>query len=130
VTALAIGVAIILLLLGMLLALASTAAPVAIEPAPVAVSATDPDPEPVTVESESEPSGVAGLTCGELLRDAWTTYQTLPESPVSGQFTVSAEYAASYYGAPPTFPGDYVTLSSANTPNVFHVFHMVANQRA
>jgi len=128
-TALAIGIAVILLLVGMLLAPKATAAPVAIEPAPVAVTATA-EPEPVTVESEADPSGVAGLTCGELLRDAWTTYQTIPEAPASGQYTVSPEYAASYYGVPPTFPGDYLTLASAYTPNVFHVFHMVANQRA
>jgi hypothetical protein len=123
-SAVAAGIAALLVLLGMLITPQPSAAPA---PLPDSIAAVS-----VSVDSESEPSGVLGMTTGELLQDAWTSYQAIqgPEKAPSGQYTTSPEYAASFYGAVPKFPGDYFTLESKQRPNVFHVFHMVASQRA
>lgn len=105
-----------------------SAAPAPIES--VAVASVTADAESVATDSESEPSGIAGMTVGELLRDAWTTYQAIPETAPSGAYTAVPEYAASFESAAPAFPADHFTVESINQPGVFHVFHMVATQRA
>jgi hypothetical protein len=120
--------AILLILLGASIPQPS-AAPAPL-PATVAASSVTEDAESTATDSESDPSGIAGMTMGELLRDAWQTYKSLPESAPSGAYTAVPEYAASYDGTPATFPADYFTLESINQPGVFHVFHMVAAQRA
>jgi hypothetical protein len=99
-------------------------------PATVAASSVTEDSEATATDSESDPSGIDGMTVGELHRDAWQTFQSLPVSAPSGAYTAVPEYVASYAGTPATFPADYVTLESNNRPGVFHVFHMVATQRA
>ncbi len=105
-------------------ATASPAAPVASAPATAQQAATEP------VESDQEPSGVRGTTIAELHADAASTLASLPTEEPSGEYTAIAEYSASYDGTAPEFPGDYFTLESSNFPSVFHVFHMVATQRA
>lgn len=120
----AIGLAVLLFLFGMLLAPQPSNATAT--PLPDTVAA-----DSISVDSEPEPSGVDGMTVGELLRDAWTTYQaTIPVEAPHGAYTTSPEYAASYLGAPPAFPADYLSIQSTERPNVFHVFRMVASQRA
>lgn len=88
--------------------------------------------ESVSVDSESEPSGVAGLTVGELLRDAWATYQAATPEPSapSGPYTVVPEYFAAYEGSVPEFTPGYFAIESKQFPGIFHAFHMVAAQRA
>ncbi len=101
------------------------------QPAPTAAAAvTETAADSVSVDSEPEPSGVRGLTVGELLRDAWTTYDRLPDTEPSGQYTAVPDYAASYDGAAPSFPATHFTIESSNYPGVLHVFHMIATRRA
>lgn len=105
-------------------ATASPAAPVVAAPATAQQVATEP------AESDQEPSGVRGLTIAELHADAAATLASVPPSEPSGQWTAVAEYSASYDGAAPEFPATYFIVESINFPSVFHVFHMVAAQRA
>lgn len=118
----AIGLAVLLFLLGMLTAPQPSTAPALLPDAVAAAS--------VTVDSESEPSGVDGMTVGELLRDAWTSYGVIPATAPHGAYTTTPEYAASYLGTPPAYPADYISIQSTERPGVFHVFRMVASQRA
>jgi hypothetical protein len=121
----AIGLAVLLFLFGMLLAPQPSNATTA-TPLPDTVAA-----DSITVDGEPEPSGVDGMTVDELLHDAWTTYQaTIPTEAPHGAYTTSPEYAASYLGTPPAFPADYLSIESTDRPGVFHVFRMVASQRA
>lgn len=101
-------------------------------PATATVAASETLTDSVTVASDNEPSGVGGMTVGELLSDAWTTYRAAlgSEPAPSGEFTIAPEYQASYGSTPPAFPATYVALESKQRPGIFHVFNMVASQRA
>lgn len=105
-------------------ATASPAAPVASATATAQQATSEP------AESDQEPSGVRGLTIAELHADAKSAFDSLPTAAPSGPYTMIPEYAASYDGAAPSFPATYFTLESSNFPGVFHVFRMVAAQRA
>ena len=131
-TACAIGIiAVLLILLGVWVGgVTQPAAAAPSEPVAAATVATGTD---VATDSESEPSGILGLTVGELLRDAWGSYESqlgIPEPAIGEQFTTIPHYVASYAGQVPEFPGTYFTVESSNEHGVTHVFNMVASQRA
>lgn len=119
--------AILLILLGVSLRPASE--PAAMAPvAAVSDVATD-----IATDSESEPSGIAGMTVGELLQDAWLSYETqlgTPQPVIDEQYSTQAEYVVSYAGKVPALPATYITIPSSEHRNVTHVFNMVASQRA
>lgn len=87
----------------------------------------------VATDSDSEPSGIDGLTVGELLRDAWLSYETqlgTPSPAIGEEYNTTAEYSASYDGTQPAYPAEYFTIESNERPGLVHVFRMVASQRA
>lgn len=95
--------------------------------APAAISET----VDIATDSESEPSGIAGLTVGELMRDAWTSQATLPDSaPLPAPLTLVPEYVASYEGSVPEYPGSYYSVPSTEFPGVTHVFQSVVATKA
>lgn len=93
-------------------------------------------PSEVAANSESDPegapSGIDGMTVGELLRDAWSAQQavvtgdrTMPEPLVA-----TDEYVASYEGDAPGFPADCYRVNSAEHENVVHIFRAVVAYKA
>ncbi|MBT2587928.1 hypothetical protein [Arthrobacter sp. ISL-95] len=86
--------------------------------------------EEVATDLESEPSGVRGLTMGELLHDAWKAHSTLPAPDMPAPLTVVPEYVETYDGAVPEFPGDFYKVPSAEFPGLTHVFQSTAAFKA
>jgi len=116
----------LLLLAGSMIPSATAATSAAAPVTATAAEATDPEFD------AAEPSGIAGLTAGELVADAWDAYRSSlgPEAPAEGQFTIVPEYFASYEGSAPQMTSGYFTIESHKFPGVFHAIHMVAAQRA
>lgn len=108
----------LILALGVLAILATGCAPTP----DVEVMSAIPAVEVVSVDSESEPSGIRGLTVGELLRDAWTSDVYTPNPDA----VVVPEYVATFDGTPPaTFDATHYRVTSHTLPGVVHVFRMV-----
>lgn len=87
--------------------------------APVVVSA------PLELDeypSETEPSGIRGLTVGDLLHDVWISDGYTPNPDA----VVVPEYVASFDGTPPTtFDATHYRVPSIQFPGVVHVLRMV-----
>ena len=98
----------------------------------VSAPVTTPADDEVATDSESEPSGIDGMTVGELLRDAWSAQQAVVtgDRSMPEPLVATDEYVASYEGDAPAFPADYYRVNSAEHENVVHVFRVVVAYKA
>ena len=99
-------------------------APVTVTAAPAAETVTAPEMD------LTEPSGIPGMTVGDVQFDAAETLASVPESIPAGQWAFIPEYAATYLGAAPAFPADYFTVESFDRPGIIHVYRATAALRA
>lgn len=127
-------VAVLLILLGHWIGASTQPASAATPAPPAAANYADAEEvaDDIATDSESEPSGILNMTVGELMRDAWLSYETQlgePQPTIDGEWTTTAEYAASYEGAAPKLGAEFITLPSSEHHGLTHAFRMVASQR-